>query len=97
MPEYYTCGLELSFKVFYRITLASACEGNCSVYYASYVVSKRRNVLPTDRVQELVYLHGNLRNTSSCNRLTSASAKPGSSLVNCIRNKMQQELLSVSV
>ena len=46
-------------------------------------VSKRRN-----RVKKLVYLHGNLRNTSSCNRLTGLSAKPGSSLLNYIRNKM---------
>ena len=39
MPEYYTRELELSinFKVFSRITLASACEGNCSTYYASCV------------------------------------------------------------
>ena len=27
MPEYYTRELELSIKVFCRITLASACEG----------------------------------------------------------------------
>ena len=91
MPEYYTRELELSIKVFYRITLASACEGDCSTYYASCkckIVSKRRNFLSTDRVKKLVYLHGNLRNTSSCNRLTGASAKPGSSLLNYISNKM---------
>ena len=88
MPEYYTCELELPIKVSCRITLASACEGNCSTYYASYVVSKRRNFLSTDRVKKLVHLHGNLRNISSCNRLTGASAKPGSSLLNYIRNKM---------
>ena len=33
MPEYYMRELELSIKVFYRITLASACDGNCSTYY----------------------------------------------------------------
>ena len=54
----------------------------------AYVVSKRRNFLSTDRVEKLVYLHGNLRNTSSCNRLTGASAKPGSSPPNYIGNKM---------
>ena len=54
----------------------------------AYVVSKRRNFLSTNRVKKLVDLHGNLRNTSSCNRLTGASAKPGSSLLNYIRNKM---------
>ena len=55
-----------------------------------YVVSKRRNFLSTDRVKRLVivYLHGNLSITSSCNRLTGASAKPGSSQLNYIRNKM---------
>ena len=87
MPEYCTCDLELSIKVFCRITLASACEGNCSTYYA-YVVSKRRIFLSTVRVKKLVYLHGNPHNTSSCNKLTGASAKPGSSLLNYIRNKM---------
>ena len=54
----------------------------------AYVVSKRRNFLSTDGVKELVYLHGNLCNTSSCNKLTGASAKPGSLLLNYIRNKM---------
>ena len=39
MPEYYTRELELSInKVFFRITLASACEGNCSKYYASIIM-----------------------------------------------------------
>ena len=64
------------------------------IMHHAYVVSKRRNFLSTDTVKKLAYLHGNLRNTSSCNRLTGASAKPGSSLLNCIRNKMLQELLS---
>ena len=52
----------------------------------AYAVSKRINFLSTDRVKKLVDLHGNLRNTttSSCNRLAGASAKPGSSLLNCI-------------
>ena len=40
MPEYYTRELELSIKVFCRITLARACEGNCSTYYASSAVPK---------------------------------------------------------
>ena len=38
-PEYYTRELELSIKVFCRITLASACEGNCYTYYASCICS----------------------------------------------------------
>ena len=90
MPEYYTRELELSIKVFCRITLASTCEGNCSTYYMhhAYVVSKRRNFLSTDRVKKLVYFHGNPHSTSSCNRLTGVSAKPGSSPLNYIRNKM---------
>ena len=53
----------------------------------AYVVSKRRNFLSTVRVKKLKYLHGNPHNTSFCNKLTGASAKPGSSLLNCIRNK----------
>ena len=90
MAEYYTRELELSIKVFCRITLASACEGKCYTYFASCIciVSKCRNFLSTDRVKKVVYLHGNLRNTSSYNRLTGASAKSGYSLLNYIRNKM---------
>ena len=61
MPEYYTHELELAINVFCRITLASAYEGNCSTY--EYAVSKRRNLLSTERVKKIVYLHGNLRNT----------------------------------
>ena len=58
------------------------------IMHHAYVVSKRRNFLSADRVKKLVYLHGNLSNTGFCNRLTGASAKPGSSLLNYIRNKM---------
>ena len=88
MPEYCTRELELAINVFCRITLANACEGNCSKY--AYEVSKHKNLLSTERVNKFfkVYLHDNLRNISSCNKLTSASAKPGSSLLNYIRNKM---------
>ena len=86
MPEYCTRESELAIKVFCRITLASACEGNCSTY--AYEVSIHKNLLSTERVNKFVYLHDNLRNISSCNKLTSASAKPGSSLLNYIKNKM---------
>ena len=90
MPEYYTRELELSIKVFCRITLASACEGTALyiiIMHHAYVVSKRRNFLSTDRAKKLVYLHGDLHNITSCNRLTGALAKPGSSLLNYIRKK----------
>ena len=74
MPEYYTPELELSIKIFCRITLASAYEGTAlHIMHHAYVVSKRRKLLSTDREEKLIYLHGNLRNTSSCNRLTGAS------------------------
>ena len=47
------------------------CTDNMERYehimHLAYVVSKRRNFLSTDRVEKLAYLHGNLRNTSSCN------------------------------
>ena len=95
MPEYHTRALELLIKVFCRITLAiiikylALVRGTAlhTMHYA-YVVSKRRNFLSTDRVKKLLYLHGNFSNTPSYNRLTGASAKPGSSLLNYIRNKM---------
>ena len=43
MPEYYTRELELSIKVFCRITLASDCEGIAlHTMHHAYVVSKHR-------------------------------------------------------
>ena len=38
MPEYYTRELELSIKVFCRITLASTCEGNFSTYSQTSII-----------------------------------------------------------
>ena len=88
MPEYCTRELELAINVFCRITLVSACEGNCFTY--AYEVSIRKNLLSTERINKFffVYLHDNLRKISSCNKLAGASAKPGSSLLNYIRNKI---------
>ena len=52
-----------------------------------YVFSKRRNILSTETVEKLVYIHGILRYISSCKSLSSAAAKAGSSLLNYLTSK----------
>ena len=65
MPEYCICELGLAIKVFCQITSASAYEGNWSAY--EYVVSKRINLLSSERVEKLiVYIHGNICDISYC-------------------------------
>ena len=69
----------------------SVSSNNLSTYDYEYVFSKRRNILSTERVQKFVYIciiHGTIRNISSGRKFTSAAAKPGSSLLNYLTNKM---------
>ena len=68
-------------KGFSQATSASACESNWSTY--EYIFSKRRNLLSTQRLEKLVYIHGNLRNIESCKALRKASGniQVGSSLI----------------
>ena len=90
MPEYCTYVLGLAIKVL----------STYFTYDCEHVFSKRRNILSTERVEKLVYIqytHGTLRNISSGKRCTSGAAKPGSSLLNYLTNKMYHELLSVSI
>ena len=95
MPEYCTSELGLAIKVLCHITSAITCEGNGSTY--EYVFSKSKNFLSNERVEKLVNNHGNLHKIISRKRLAGAAAKPSSSLLNYLRNKIQHELMSVSV
>ena len=72
--------------MFCQIASASVCVGSWSTY--EYVFSKRRDVLSTERVEKLVYIHGTPRNISSGKTFTISATKPGSSLLNYLRNEM---------
>ena len=68
---------ELALKVFTQSTNASACESNWSTF--EYIFSKRRNLLGEKPLEQLVYIHGNLRNINITNKVESESN--GSSLL----------------
>lgn len=68
----------LAIKILEQSTSASACETNWSRF--EYIFSKRRNKLSNERVEKLVYVHGNLRNISNTVKVGSSSTATGSTL-----------------
>ena len=67
---------KLSIKVFKQHTSASLCEHNWSSF--EYIFNKNRNRLATERVEKLVYVHGNLRYCKSKQEIRHAQTKQAS-------------------
>jgi hypothetical protein len=80
---------ELAIKVFKQHTSASLCEHNWSSF--EYIFNKKRNRLSTDRVEKLVYVHGNLRYCKSKQEVRCSHKHASTSLLKYISDVMSAE------